>query len=470
MQRSRLITTVLIALGAAVALALMFEPQAAIAAGQHLAAHPEYCLGALMLGEVGDLKEVLKAIEASNTAFEEFKRLNDKRLVLIEKGQGGDGDLKAQMDKAFKDMAEQKRTIEALEAKLRRPHLGGDGKPVDEAAEEHRKLFKGYMTKGKGYDEDPLQYMSGLAVKSLGISSGPDGGFAVPKVIDGMIDAVAVNVSPIRQIASVVQISTPDYHKLVDKRGTSSGWVGETAARAATNTPQLEDINPPMGELYANPQATQQMLDDVFFNAEQWLADSVGLEFARAEGAAFVSGTGVVQPKGFTTYSVAATADATRAFGTLEYLATGASGAFKTLSSTVNPADDLYTLVSKLKKAYRTGAQWVMNKSTLFAVMAFKDYQGRYVFSPTTAPGVNDTILGYPVQEAEDMADYTTASAYAIAFGNFKLGYLIVDRVGTRVIRDPFSNKPYVGFYTTRRVGGGCTNTEAIKLLKFYTS
>jgi HK97 family phage major capsid protein len=212
------------------------------------------------------------------------------------------------------------------------------------------------------------------------------------------------------------------------------------------------------------------MLDDVFFNAEQWLSDEVALEFARAEGAAFVSGTGVVQPRGFTSYPVAATADSSRAFGTLEYTYTGASGAFKTLTSTVNPVDDLYTVVSRMKKGYRAGAAWVMNKNTLFTVMGFKDYQGRYVFNPTTAPGVEDTVLGYAVTEAEDMPDYTTASALAIAFGNFKRGYLIVDRVGTRVLRDPFSNKPYIGFYVTKRVGGGVTNSEAIKFLKFFTS
>jgi len=161
-----------------------------------------------------------------------------------------------------------------------------------------------------------------------------------------------------------------------------------------------------------------------------------------------------------------ATGDATRTFGQIEFVGTGASGAFKTLTSTVNPADDLYTLIGKLKAAYRQGAVWVMNKSVLFTIAAFKDYQGRYVFTPTAAPGVPDTVLGYPVTEAEDMTNLA-ANSYSVAFGNFKRGYLIVDRVGTRVIRDPFSNKPYVGFYTTKRVGGAVVNSEAIKLLKF---
>jgi HK97 family phage major capsid protein len=433
------------------------------AAAQQLVSHPAGALAGLatigLVGDTSDMKSVLEAIEKSNRAFEEFKSINDKRLKLIEEGKGGDGDLKVQMEKAFKDMGEQKTLIESLEAKLKRPLLGGDGKPVDENAEAHRKAFDGYLRKGVEFDRD-------LEVKALATVAGPDGGFAVPKVIDGMIEEVAVNISPIRQIASVVQISTQDYHKLVDTRGTSSGWVGEQAARTSTNTPQLADIVPPMGELYANPQATQVMLDDTFFNAEKWLADAVATEFARAEGAAFCVGTGVAQPKGFTQYTNVATGDATRTFGQIEYVGTGASGAFKTLTSTVNPADDLYTIIGKLKAAYRAGAVWVMNKSVLFTIAAFKDYQGRYVFTPTAAPGVPDTVLGYPVTEAEDMTNLS-ANSYSVAFGNFKRGYLIVDRVGTRVIRDPFSNKPYVGFYTTKRLGGAVVNSEAIKLLKF---
>ena len=409
---------------------------------------------------MSDLSEVTKAIEASNKAFEEFKKTNDEQIALLKSGAHVPEDMKAKLEAVFKDMSDQKAVIETLEAKLKRPNFGGDGNPVDEAAAEHNKSFAGYIRKGVEFDR-------GIEQKSLGVSSGPDGGFAVPKVIDGMIDATIVNVSPIRAISSVQQISTQDFHKLINVHGTSSGWVGEKAARTATNTPQLEDIAPPMGELYANPQATQQMLDDVFFNAEQWLAEEIALEFARAEGAAFVSGTGVNQPRGFASYTTAATADATRAFGTLEHVGTGASGAFKTLTSTVNPVDDLYTLVSKMKAGYRAGSRWVMAKSALFAIMAMKDYQGRYVFTPTSAPGVDDMILGYPVTEAEDMAAYTTASALGVAFGNFQRGYLIVDRIGTRVIRDPFSNKPYVGFYTTKRLGGAVTNSEAIKFLKF---
>jgi len=408
---------------------------------------------------MSDISEVTKAIEASNTAFEEFKKINEARLAKIEAGKGDDGDLKAKLELAFKDMGEQKKTIETLEAKMKRPNFGDDGKPVNEADEEHKKAFGQYIRKGVEFDKQ-------IEVKSLSVGSGADGGYAVPKVIDGAIAQLAVNISPIRKLAQVVQISTPDYHKLVDTRGTSSGWVGETAARTSTNTPQLADISPPMGEIYAFPQASQQSLDDVFFNVDSWLSDSVATEFARAEGAAFCVGTGVNQPKGITSYTNVATGDATRTFGQIEYVGTGASAAFATLTSTVNPADVLFTLVGKMKQAYRAGSVFVMPKAVLFTVMGFKDYQGRYVYNPVTAPGVEDTLLGYPIVEAEDMP-VLAANSYSVAFGNFKQAYLIVDRVGTRVIRDPFSNKPYVGFYTTKRLGGGLLNSEAIKLIKF---
>lgn len=404
---------------------------------------------------MSDLTEIQKAIESSNQAFADFKKINDERLAKMEKGQGGADELKSSMEKAFKDMADQKAVIETLEAKLKRPLLGGDGKPTDEASEEHKSVFGKYLRKGVEFDK-------GIESKALNISNSADGGFAVPKVIDGMIDDIAVNISPIRSIASVQQISTSDFHKLLNLRGTASGWVGETASRGATGSPTLVDINPPMGELYANPQATQQMLDDVFFNAEQWLASEIATEFARAEGAAFCVGTGVNQPKGFLAGATAATADSARAFGTIEHVATGVSGGW----AASNPGDILFTLVSKMKAAYRQGSSFVVPKALLFEIASFKDSGGRYIFNPISAPGIPQTLLNYPVVEAEDMPT-KAANSLSVAFGNFKLGYLIVDRIGTRVIRDPFSNKPYIGFYTTKRVGGALTNSEAIKVIKF---
>lgn len=373
--------------------------------------------------------------------------------------------LKAVQDgnKEFANLKARVEAMETLDAKRNRPKFGAALDDASPDATEHKKAFFNYVRRGETGNLLDLQQ------KAMSVGSGPDGGFAVPKVIDGMMEDVAVNISPIRAIAQVVQISTPDYHKLVNKRGTASGWVGETDARPETNSSQLVDINPPMGEIYCNVAATQQMLDDVYFNADQWIAEEAGVEFARAEGAAFISGDGVNQPMGFLSVPSAAQADSVRAFGTLEYVATGSSGAFKTLSQTVNPVDDLFTLVSKLKAAYRKNACWVMSKSTLFQIMGMKDYQGRFVFNPATAPGMQDTLLGYPIYEAEDMPAIG-ANSFSIAFGDFRRGYLICDRIGTRVLRDPFSAKPKVLFYCTKRLGGTVLNSEAIKLLKFGAS
>ena len=460
MKNFKLLAIVAMALLCGVAYAV--DPSAT----SHFLGHAVAALGAtggLMF--VGDTNgDILAAIEASNKAFAEFKSTNDAKLAELAKGASG-ADQQAKIAAIQKDMADQKALIETLEAKAKRPNFGSGDKPVNEAEQEHKQAFNSFMRKGK------VDGLADLEAKAYawGTNSGADGGYAVPKVIDGMIDSLAVNISPIRSIAQVVQISTTDYHKLVNKRGTASGWVGETDARTASNTSTLADIKPTMGELYANPQATQQMLDDVFFNAESWLASEVATEFARAEGAAFITGDGTNKPTGFLAGSTAATADATRTFGVIEHIATGSSGAWKTLSGTVNPVDDLFTVVSKMKAAYRAGSCWVTNKALLFEIMAMKDYQGRYVFNPTSAPGVADTVLGYPVVEAEDMAA-KGSSSLSLAFGNFKLAYLIVDRIGTRVVRDPFSNKPYIGFYTTKRVGGALVNSEAVKVLKFASS
>jgi HK97 family phage major capsid protein len=410
---------------------------------------------------MSDQSEILKAIEASNRAFEEFKKVNDERLAKMEKGEGGADDLKAAMKKIFDDMAAQKAVIEAIEAKTKRPLLGGDGKPVNEDAEAHRKAFDGYIRKGADRE------LGALEAKALGWStnSGADGGYAVPKVIDDAIAALAVNISPIRGLSRVQQVSTTDFHTLMNLRGTASGWVGETAARSATTSPTFADIKPTMGELYANLQATQQVLDDVFFNMESWVSEQIATEFSRAEGAAFVSGSGTNQPTGFLTGTPVATADGSRAFGVLQYTPTGVAADW----AASNKADVFFTIAATLKQAYRQGAAWVMPKSILFEVMSFKDSGGRYVFNPQNAPGVEQNILGYPVVEAEDMPA-KAANAFSVAFGNFKQGYIVVDRVGTRMIRDPFSNKPYIGFYVTKRVGGMVTNSEAIKLIKFAVS
>jgi HK97 family phage major capsid protein len=304
-----------------------------------------------------------------------------------------------------------------------------------------------------------------VGLKSFSGATPADGGFAVPREIDARIDATLKTVSPIRRIANVVTVGTAGYRKLVTQNGVASGWAGETAARPETGTPVFNEIVPPMGDLYANPAASQFMLDDAAFDVEGWLAQEIATEFARAEGAAFVSGNGTNRPKGFLTGPVAATGDGVRPFGTLQYVASGAAGAF----AGTTPADKLVDMVQTLRPPYRQGAVWVMNSKTLATVRKFKTADGAFLWEPSLKVANADMLLGYPVIEAEDMPDIATDSL-SIAFGNFQAGYLIVERAETAILRDPYSSKPFVYFYATKRVGGTVSNSEAIKLMKFAVS
>jgi len=303
--------------------------------------------------------------------------------------------------------------------------------------------------------------------KSLSAGVATDGGVAVPREIDAQIDLVLKATSPIRAIAKVVQIGSVNYRKLVAVGGVASGWVGEVAARPETGTETFVEIAPPMGELYANPAASQTMLDDAQFDVEQWLAAEIASEFARAESIAFVTGTGTAMPKGFLTYPVATADDTTRPFGTLQYIATGIAGGFPTAAGAAT--DKIIDLVHALRTPYRQGAVFVMNSATLAKVRKLKDANGQYLW----APGISDeraaTLLGYPVVEAEAMPD-TAGDTLSVAFGNFAAGYLIAERGETGVLRDPYTRKPFVYFYATRRVGGAVINSEAIKVLKFGIS
>ena len=309
--------------------------------------------------------------------------------------------------------------------------------------------------------EQFLRAGGGIEAKAMSGASDGAGAHAVPDELDARIDATLKSVSPIRAIASVVQVGSSGYRKLVASGGFESGWAAETAARDETDTPVFNEVAPPMGDLYANPAASQAMLDDAAFDVEAWLGDEIAREFAAAEGAAFVGGNGVNKPRGFLAAPNAAAGDTTRAFGTLQYIASGAAGAFA-----ANPEEKLIDLVQALRPPYRQGASWVMNSATLARVRKFRTSDGALLWQPGLAAGQPATLLGYPVVEAEDMPDIA-ANSLAIAFGNFRAGYLVVERGETQVLRDPYSNKPFVHFYATKRVGGMVSNSEAIKLLRF---
>ena len=310
-----------------------------------------------------------------------------------------------------------------------------------------------------------LRRGSEIELKSFTGAVAGDGGYAVPKEIDAVIDRTLTAISPFRSIANVVRVGSAGYRKLVTTGGTPSGWASETGARAETATPSFKEIAPPMGELFANPAASQAMLDDAAFDVESWLAGEIATEFARAEGAAFISGDGANKPKGFLIGAPTNEADGVRAFGTLQYLATGNAGAFPAS----NPQDKLIDLIQALRTPYRQGAAFVMNSATLARIRKFKTTDGAFLWQPAMASGQPDTLLGYPVVEAEDMPDIATDS-FSIAFGNFRAGYLIAERSETSILRDPFTHKPFVHFYAVKRIGGSVTNSEAIKLLKFGVS
>ncbi len=306
---------------------------------------------------------------------------------------------------------------------------------------------------------------AGVELKSFSGASGAAGGYAVPREIDQLIGATLKAISPIRGIANVVRTGSAGYRKLVTGGGIVSGWASETGARAETGTPVFNEIAPPSGELYANPAASQAMLDDAQFDVEAWLASEIGREFAVAEGAAFVNGNGTNKPKGFLTYTTTNEADSVRAFGSLQYVASGGAGAF----AASNPQDRLIDLVQSLRAPYRQGASFVMNSATLAAVRKMKTTDGAFIWQPGLSGAQPATLLGYPVVEAEDMPDIT-AGSLSIAFGNFQAGYVIAERSETSILRDPFSNKPFVHFYAVKRIGGAVANSEAIKLMKFAAS
>ena len=301
-----------------------------------------------------------------------------------------------------------------------------------------------------------------LEAKAATIAPPAKGGLGVPLEIDAVINRVLQAASPVRSIAQVVDIGSSAYRRLITTTGVVSGWVSETQGRPGTETPNFAEIAPPMGELYANPAASQAMLDDAGFDVEAWLGEEIGREFARAEGVAFVTGDGINKPRGFLTAPNAATADATRAFGALQFVTSGAAGNF----AATNPQDRLIDLVHALASPYRQGAVWVMNSATLARVRKFKTSDGAFIWQPGLNPEQPQTLLGHRVIEVDAMPD-VAADSLSIAFGNFQAGYLITQRPDTTVLKDPYSNKPYVHFYATRRVGGAVLDSRAIKLMRF---
>ncbi|WP_374291697.1 phage major capsid protein [Paenirhodobacter enshiensis] len=323
----------------------------------------------------------------------------------------------------------------------------------------HQKAFEAYVRAGN--DEG----LRGLVLegKGLNTSVAAEGGYLVDPQTSETIRAVLHSTASIRQIATVVNVEATSYDVLVDKTDLGTGWASETAALTETATPQIERISIPLYELAAMPKASQRLLDDSAFDIEGWLAARIADKFSRAEAAAFITGNGVDKPKGFLSHTTVA--NASWAWGALGYVATGAAGDF----AATNAADAIVDLVYALNAEYRAGASFVMNSKTAGAVRKMKDSDGRFLWTDSLAAGEPARLMGYPVLIAEDMPDIA-AGTYAIAFGDFAAGYTIAERPDLRVLRDPFSAKPHVLFYASKRVGGDVSDFAAIKLLKFAAS
>lgn len=385
--------------------------------------------------------------------LESYRVSNDERLAEIETRRGSDPlteEKMARMDTALDDAM---RRIDRLTLDRSRPALGRD-EPRDPVVAEHKVAFAAYVRSGEA---GGLKRLEG---KALSAGSGPDGGYLAPSTVESEILRRLASVSPIRAIATVRTISSGTYKKAFSTTGPASGWVAEAAARPQTGTPALAELSFPAMELYAMPAATQTLLDDAIVNIDQWIAEEVESAFAEQEGAAFVIGDGIDKPKGFLAYPTVA--EASWSWGNIGVLNTGVAGAFAAAS----PSDILVDLVYALKAGYRQNASFVMNRKTQATVRKFKDSTGQYLWQPPSSVGAPATLLGFPLVEAEDMPNIAN-NAVSLAFGDFRRGYLVVDRAGVRILRDPYSAKPYVLFYTTKRVGGGVQDFAAIKGLKF---
>ena len=343
-------------------------------------------------------------------------------------------------------------TMERTSAGMMRPALAATA----EMEAPHQKAFDAYLRSG---DDDALRGLE-LEGKALNTAVAGDGGYLVDPQTAETIQSVLASTASIRAIANVVQVEATSYDVLIDHSELGHGWANETSTVAETATPVIDRITIPLHELSALPKASQRLLDDSAFDIETWLAARIGDKFARAEADAFVNGDGIDKPVGFMPHPTVA--NDSWSWDNLGYVATGADGDFVS-------GDAIIDLVYALGAQYRANGTFVMNSKTAGAVRKLKDGDGRFLWSDGLAAGEPARLLGYPVLIAEDMPDIGS-DAFAIAFGDFNAGYTVAERPDLRVLRDPFSAKPHVLFYATKRVGGDVSDFAAIKLLKFGVS
>jgi HK97 family phage major capsid protein len=435
-----------------------------------------------------ELKQLSDTLDKIVGAFDEYKKTNDQRLEQIAKKGAADPLVEAKLanvEAAITSLEDVKARLEKAETKLARPGAFGSGKDGERQtpeAEAYKNAFLGWV-RNPGDPERRMalqqraKALQAVEQKAFGgddgfetratqtvTSTGSAGGFALPEIIERQIARLSVDISPIRQIATVRTVGSPDYKELFDVNGAAFEWVGETDTRNQTNTPDLAEVAPTFGLGSALPRTSEESLDDLFFDVESWLISSAAEAMGQGEGAAFVAGNGTKRPTGFLAGPTpVTTVDASRAFGTLQYIASGGASAMPT------SVDTFLDLVYALRARYRANARWVTNKLVLSSMRKYKDTTNQYLWQPSTQAGEPSTFLGYPITEAEDMP-VVAANAFPLAFGDFREGYLIADRVGMRITRDEITTPGFVKFYVRKRVGGKLRNTQAIKLLKIAAS
>ena len=429
-----------------------------------------------------DLVAVVEAVNEVKTTFEAYKKSNDERMAEAIKGVV-DPILVERMKKINDDLDRKQEIIDKLWTASKRKHIKFDGKDIDleeldakaldwargcakaqgtQIAEYSHEDVKAYKIAFNRYLRKDDRVLTPDEQKALSVGSDPDGGYQVDPDISGRVVMRVFETSPMRAFASTQLISTDALEGMHDVDEAGFGWVGETSSRPETDTPTLDVWRIPVHEMYAEPRATQKLLDDAHVDMEGWLARKVADRFGREESLAFVTGNGTNRPRGFTTYSDRAVA-ATFEIGAIEQFDSGVNGGFAT-----DPAgpDVLYETIYGLIAQYRAGAVWFMNRTTTRVVRQLQDGDGHYQWEPSVQAGQPAMLAGYPVASFEDMAVLATGSL-SIAFGNMAETYQIVDRIGIRVLRDPYTTKPFIKFYTTKRVGGDVVNFESLKLINF---
>lgn len=388
-------------------------------------------------------------IDALGHVFHEFKEGMEERFTMLEKKGAVDPLIEEKVNRLNEELEKAQERVILLEKKSRRPEV----QEIKASQSSYGKAFVDYIR--KGFDH-------GLEQKALSSEPGTEGGYLIPTYIQDQMIKVLSSPLAFRSLARVTNISTDAVEILVDKEELDAGWVLEKAERPETGMPTLTKLKIPVHEIYAKPRATQKLLDDAQVNVEEWLSEKIGEKFLKIENQAFINGDGEQKPKGFLAYESVEKDD--WEWGRLEHIKTGKIGGFEERRG----ADVLFEVVEALKSQYLNGACWVMSRLAHQLVRTLKDANRNYLWQPGLALGMQPTLLGYPVTILEEMPGLDEEEATsAIAFGNFKEGYQVVDRVQMHVLRDPYSAKPYVEFYATKRVGGDVVNFEAIKIVRF---